>query len=234
MQRFLKPRQLSIPETLRKIRDEELSMARFGDGEVRCMMSRGGCVFQKHEWRLMQELRDICSQPQRNLLVCFPHPIEIDWWHRFWSEFWFQTKYYINNERLGDSMVTRMEAFYLFDQEVVQLWHEILQDKRVCFISGENSRLKPNHHIFSTIASWSKISSKNSDAYSDIDNIMEQCISKQNEVDMFLIALGPTGTVLSGRLAKLGLRALDIGHLNNSYDTVYLGRGTPETLPISE
>lgn len=58
---------------------------------------------------------------------------------------------------------------------------------------------------------------------------MEKCL-QEKEVDMFLIALGPTGTVLASRLFHKNLRALDIGHLNNSYDTVFLNSVRPESL----
>lgn len=231
MVNYLKPRQISILDTLKKIRDEKLSISRYGDGEIRCMLTRDGCIFQKHDWKLMRELRDICLNidQSENLLVCFPYPLhEIDWWHNFWVNYWFKCKFYLNQDILGNAFITRMEAFQLFDQEVVNLWKEIFSNKRVCFITGESSRLDVNHSIFSTIKNYKLIVSKNTDAYEYIDSIMEDAQKIQNDVDMFLIALGPTGTVLAARLAKLGMQALDIGHLNNSYDTVYLGIGTPE------
>lgn len=65
--------------------------------------------------------------------------------------------------------------------------------------------------------------------YTEIDDVMKQCI-EQKQVDLFLIALGPTGTVLAARLHHRGFRALDIGHLNNSYDTVFLNQMRPEQI----
>ncbi|WP_413772750.1 GT-D fold domain-containing glycosyltransferase [Acinetobacter sp. ANC 4169] len=55
-------------------------------------------------------------------------------------------------------------------------------------------------------------------------------VLRKKNVDMFLIALGPTGTVLSARLHQYGLRGLDVGHLNNSYDTVFLNKVRPEQI----
>nr|WP_236544255.1 GT-D fold domain-containing glycosyltransferase [Morganella morganii] len=43
----------------------------------------------------------------------------------------------------------------------------------------------------------------------------------KKEIDLFLIAAGPTGTVLSARLADNGKTALDIGNLVSSYNTVF-------------
>lgn len=54
---------------------------------------------------------------------------------------------------------------------------------------------------------------------------------KEN-IDLFLIALGPAGTVLSARLTDKEKIAYDIGHLTNSYDTVFSGAAVPEQLPF--
>lgn len=231
---YFKDRLLTIPETLKRIRDEKLNIARFGDGEIRCMTTANGCFFQTHDWKLTQELRDICLT-QSDLLVCYPSPsMGDDWWQKFWLEFWFRSKYYLNQSQLGDAFITRPEAFYLFGDEVVELWQQIFDNQKACFVTGSSSRLDVDHVIFSTLASKSKITSKNNNAYECIDTIMEQCLAKKDEVDMFLIALGPTGTALAARLAKQGIRVLDIGHLNNSYDTVFLGKGTPESIQFEE
>lgn len=220
---------LSIRETLIAIKEQQLSVARFGDGEIRCMVTNTGCIFQKHDWKLMQELRDISLQ-NNDLMVCYPSLlIEDAFWNNFWSEFWPKCKFYLNQNRLGDAMITRPEAFYFYGQQIVDLWKAIWCDKKVCFVTGENSRLNANHSIFSNIQSAEYIFSKNNNAYAFIDDIFQKCIEKKN-IDIFLIALGPTGTVLSARLHQYGLRGLDVGHLNNSYDTVFLNKVRPEQI----
>ncbi|AWL27611.1 DUF1792 domain-containing protein [Acinetobacter defluvii] len=220
---------LSIRETLIQIKEKELSLARFGDGEIRCMVTTGGCVFQKHDWKLMQELRDI-SRNDMGIMVCYPSLlIEDSFWNKFWLEFWAKCKFYLKHPQLGDAMITRPEAFYFYGNEIVDLWKTIWEGKKVCFITGKNSRLNAAHTIFSNITCASYIYSKNQDAYAEIDDVMKQCI-EQKQVDLFLIALGPTGTVLAARLHHRGFRALDIGHLNNSYDTVFLNQMRPEQI----
>ena len=72
---------------------------------------------------------------------------------------------------------------------------------------------------------------KNKNAYDDIGQLTEQCLMKEN-IDLFLIALGPAGTVLSARLTDKEKIAYDIGHLTNSYDTVFSGAAVPEQLPF--
>ncbi|EGT3623276.1 DUF1792 domain-containing protein, partial [Morganella morganii] len=54
----------------------------------------------------------------------------------------------------------------------------------------------------------------------------------KKDINIFLIASGSVGTVLSARLAENNRIALDIGHLTNSYDVVYEGKESPEQLPF--
>ena len=47
---------------------------------------------------------------------------------------------------------------------------------------------------------------------------MSECL-KQPKNKLFILALGPTATVLAVDLADKGYRALDIGHLDTCYET---------------
>lgn len=85
------------------------------------------------------------------------------------------------------------------------------------------------HVLFDNIAEATTIYSKSTDAYADLDNVIAQCKAQKN-IDMFLVALGPAGTALAYRLSTMGFRALDIGHLNNSYDNALLNAPRPELL----
>lgn len=222
---------LTLTQTLQYIIDNKVSIVRFGDGEIRCMLTSLGCGFQKHDAKLMNELRDICLHNNKNILVCFPSLLPEDtFWQNFWPNFWAKCKFYLKQEILGDSMITRPELFYFYQEEAVRLWKQIWQGKNVCFITGESSRMNGNHAIFDNVQSSTYIYSKNNNAYSDIDRVYAECLNKGN-VDLYLIALGPTGTALAARLAKNGKWALDIGHLNNSYDTVFLNKERPENVP---
>lgn len=227
MTNFMHGKLLSMMDTMKLIKDKELSIARFGDGEINCMVTKNGCGFQTHDWRLMQELRDITSIKD-DLLVCYPSlMIECPWWALYWPKYWSRCKFFLQREQYGDSFITRPEAFYMIGHSMIDLWKDIWQNKNICFVTGEGSRLNANHTIFDNIKNADYIYSKPKNAYDDIDNIMTQCRQKQN-IDIFLIALGPTGTVLASRLHKIGQRTLDIGHLNNSYDTAFNNAPRPE------
>lgn len=49
---------------------------------------------------------------------------------------------------------------------------------------------------------------------------------------MFLIAAGPTATILAYDLTLLGYQAVDIGHLANCYQEYKGEVGSPESLPL--
>ena len=91
--------------------------------------------------------------------------------------------------------------------------------------------MNPEHEIFDTSTSSAIILSRNKDAYSDGERIVEECKKRKN-VDIFLFALGPAGTILAYRLSQLGLRGLDVGHLNNSFDNVFCKGPRPEQVEI--
>nr|BCU46391.1 capsular polysaccharide biosynthesis protein Cps4bC [Actinobacillus pleuropneumoniae] len=230
MSNFMEDKLLSIKDTIQYIIDNELSIARFGDGEIRCMVTRNGCSFQNHNWKLMNELREMCLEKNDKLLICYPSlMVDNAFWSPFWNKFWSKCKFYLRQNIIGDSFITRPEAFYFHSSLIVEKWKEVWNNKNVCFITGENSRFNTKHYIFNNIKTENYIYSKPKNAYDDIDNIISKC-TQLKDIDIFLIALGPTGTALAYRLSKLGYRALDIGHLNNSYDTVFNKAPRPELI----
>lgn len=230
MRLFMKGRQLSMLDTLKALAGKNLSLSRFGDGEITCLITDHGFDFQEHSWKLMNELRDICRH-NRNTLVCFPGiKPEDPFWNSFWSASWKKCKVFLDDQFvIGNSMVSRIDIFNFHGQEAVTLWKDLWDGKSVCFVSGKNSRFDPEHILFSNIKSGSLILSENRNAYSDIDRVFESCMAIP-DTDIFLIALGVTGTILSSRLAGAGKKALDIGHLTNCYDQVFLGKPVPEKL----
>ncbi|QXO63601.1 DUF1792 domain-containing protein [Morganella morganii] len=227
---FFKEKRLSALETVNWIKENNCSLSRFGDGEMK-LLTEDGVYFQKADKKLTYELRRICSE-KHNTLVCMPHcAIEDGFWHKFWVKYWFRCKFFIDQPVYGDSFVSRPEGFYQFGDELVNAWMDIWKDKNVCIVTGDKSRLDCEHFMLSNIKNKEIIHTKNTNSYDDIDLLTEQCLEKE-DVDVFLIASGPAGTVLSARLADNNRMALDIGHLTNSYDVVYEGKESPEQLPF--
>lgn len=230
MYHFFRGKRLSVLETVRWMKENKCGISRFGDGELMLMMEQG-IYYQKANKKLMYELRNICSG-KRNTLICMPDSgVESVFWQNFWRNYWFICKFFIDQPIYGDIAVSRPEGFYQFGKELADAWMELWEDKKVCIVTGKDSRLNTEHYLLSNIKSKDVILSKNMHAYEDIDQLTEECLTKEN-IDLFLIALGPAGTVLSARLAAKERIAFDIGHLTNSYDTVFSGAVVPEKLPF--
>ena len=227
---FFKEKRLSALETVNWIKENNCSLSRFGDGEMK-LLTEDGVYFQKADKKLTYELRRICSE-KHNTLVCMPHcAIEDGFWHKFWVKYWFRCKFFIDQPVYGDSFVSRPEGFYQFGDELVNAWMDIWKDKNVCIVTGDKSQLDCEHFMLSNIKNKEIIHTKNTNSYDDIDLLTEQCLEKK-DINIFLIASGSVGTVLSARLADNNRMALDIGHLTNSYDVVYQGKESPEQLPF--
>ena len=50
--------------------------------------------------------------------------------------------------------------------------------------------------------------------------------------ELYLVALGPAGTLVTALLARMGRWAIDVGHISNSWTTVFAGGKWPESLDV--
>lgn len=107
----------------------------------------------------------------------------------------------------------------------------IWQDKDVVFVEGEGSRLGYKNDLFSRTKSIKRIICPAKDAFEKYDEILEEC-KKISKDKLFIIALGPTATVLAYDLTDLGYRALDLGHIDIEYE--WFLRNTKEKTAIKD
>lgn len=223
-------KQQDMLDTMDYIYNNRASLARFGDGELSLVADMNSSFsFQKNSLKLNLSLIEVLSQPSKNLLVCLPiSRLQDQFWRSFWYKNWPLISRYCTLELYGTAQISRPVFFYAYGQEGVHLWKRLWKGKRVCYIYGEGSRFNKLHSLFDCIQGSIEILGKSSNAYEDIDSLKDEAYSVRDDVDIYLIALGPAGTVLASMLAKLGLWALDIGHLSNSYDTVFFGEKQPE------
>ena len=87
-------------------------------------------------------------------------------------------------------------------------------------IEGEKTRFGVGNDLFDNVRSLQRILGPVESAFDCCDQILECAIkfSKQVENPLIILALGPTATVLACELAEFGFQALDIGHLDISYE----------------
>lgn len=227
---------LSPHETLRRVRSERLSLARFGDGELLLALSAEARIsFQQGSQALQRDLQSLLSGDGWDglpLLRCIPG-ITASYYRPYWAKFWPLIRPLLNLEgTYGDATVSREEMFRIDAEASRQAWRAVWADQDVCFISGRNSRFEPLPALFDGIASQRTIESLPSQAYADIPRLIEEVVATVPRHTLILIALGPAATVLAARLTQHGYWALDIGHIPNAYLTMARRAPRAEATPM--
>ena len=95
-------------------------------------------------------------------------------------------------------------------------------------MEGKYSRLGVGNDLFKTAKSVKRILCPNKNAFSRYERIYS-AVKKWGDGRLVLIALGPTATVLAYDLAKINIRAIDLGHLDLEYEW-YLSGATERKL----
>lgn len=224
--------QLGFLETVASIRDENLSFARFGDGEMRTMLRADyKLTFQPNSGALAAALSEALS-PCPGLMVGFPHVYRDVHWSGVWCDVWGQVEPMVSKFGvMGNSHVTRPIFFQITGQEGVDAWRGVWDGKTVTVVTGEGSRFELIPELFNNLAGSRFVYSAPVDAFSDLSRLRSELM--QDDSDIILIALGPAGTVLASQLAKAGRRAIDIGHISDSYENVFQGGAWPEAKKVA-
>lgn len=234
--RMLDAKQLSFVETLEKIRDERMSFARFGDGEFKNMLRTNyNLRFQPGSPELANALTKVFTSTSADsrCLIGFPTLYRDLHWSRVWIDFWPEVRALIPADQVfGNSRVSRPIFFEKLGQEGVELWRSVWEGRHIVVVTGKDSRMTLVPELFDNVASVDRIDSLPVDAFSDIDRIVDIAHSDAQD-RLFLVALGPAGTVLTSKLAQLGHQAIDIGHISDSYETVFNGAAWPEHKPVT-
>ena len=84
-------------------------------------------------------------------------------------------------------------------------------------IEGRYTRFGVGNDLLDNATSVSRILCPEKDAFAMYDIICDAAM-KQDRNSIFLLALGPTATVLAYDLTQNGCQAIDIGHLDIEYE----------------
>ncbi len=214
------PKILGFQESLNSL--QEKSLARFGDGEFKLM--KGESInFQKADRELAFRLSEVIKNQIPSLAVGLPDifgKCESDYFKRviincrklLYQYIDFSTTYY-------NSAITRLYKFKSEEEgkkyydRIKQLWNI----KDIVIVEGEGSRLGIGNDLFSGAKSIKRIICPAKDAFSRYDEILAECEKFDKDI-LFILALGPTATVLAYDLCLKGYRALDVGHVDTMYE----------------
>ncbi|WP_136193466.1 GT-D fold domain-containing glycosyltransferase [Actinomyces procaprae] len=235
----IQARQLSMLETLDRV-SEGYSLARWGDGEVRLMLQpEFQLMFQQPDACLAAELRGILEANDTTsgyLLLGMPTVFTTRLWMGIYAESWHELAPILKSSVApwGNTHVSRPLAFQRCGERAVEGWRRVWNRKSVCIIAGRGSKFELIPQLFDNALSVDRIDAPPRDAFAEIDAVKADVLSAPS-ADVYLLALGPTATVLASWLSSEdgGSRhAVDIGHLSASYANVFLGGRFPESLPL--
>lgn len=223
------PQIASIEETIQKIVREGCSVSRFGDGEI-LLTNNKAIGFQKADSKLGERLKEVLQSNADGHIVCLSDTFtDIYRYNRKARRFW-RTHFFIyghiwdnlliSNKQYYNTFVTRPYMDFAQKTQCGKWFHDmqaIWQDRNIIFIEGDKSRLGVGNDLFHNAKSIKRILCPPTSAFDKYDSIVNEAI-KQNKDVLFLIALGPTATVLAYDLHKKGYQAIDIGHVDIEYE----------------
>lgn len=238
------PNIISIDNTLDLIKENKLSICRYGDGEFK-IMDGDKIFFQEDSEDLAVRLKEVIKSDRDDILICIPtfldrrhkkEKIDIPLTKEEKKRRKNATKYmdnivadrrqlwysYFNMQKeYGNSLVSRFYAGVYDDEKSerwINKWKNIWKGRNLLIVEGEKTRLGVGNDLFDGAAGIRRILAPAIGAYSTYDKIIEAVKKEYKEGDLILIALGPTATVLAYDLALEGMQALDIGHIDVEYE----------------
>ena len=230
-------------ETLEKLLNSNCSMSRYGDGEFNLIFGEG-LPFQRYDKTLSKRLKEILVSDDENILICIPDIFGslrqyTEKAADFWRKFLFYNREDVKerlkpDKKYYDTEVTR-PYMDISDKSVCAKYFEdfknLFDGKELVIIEGEASRLGIGNDLFERAKSIRRIICPARDAYSNYENIYEECL-KFSEGALYIAALGPAATVLAYDLAKTGRRTLDLGHADIEYE--WFKMGVTEKVPVKD
>ena len=224
-----RPHVLSVDETIDLVIKNNLSVIRFGDGEI-SLIDGLDLGFQKQNPDLAIKLGSILQNSINGLLLTVPNMWgRLDWQEEYAYKFGVHHLYRYghiwkgllsNNQIYGETGMTR---FYLSPKdksrsgERFKKLFSIWKNKDVVLIEGEKSRLGVGNDMFDQVKSIQRILCPPDNAYDKYDQIKSEAL-KIDKNKLVLVSLGPTAKVLAYDLFLSGYRVIDIGHIDMEYE----------------
>lgn len=240
-----KPIVLDTIKTLELVRDKKLSLARFGDGEFHLIWGID-LPFQKYNDEIKKDLSEILIKDEEKIIIGIPDVFDGVGEYReksatFWKEFIGQHYFEIINlikvgTVYGNANCTRFFSGYEkadYD-EIIRLYRKIFFDRDIVCIEGQKTRMGVGNDLFDGAKSFRRILVPAEDAYSIKNDILKWIDENHgvfNDDTLFILAVGPTATVLAYEICKMGYQALDLGHLDIQYE--YYLAGSTEKVKVA-
>lgn len=232
-----KPHILSTSEIVFRIIHQRCSLSRFGDGELK-VMNGANINFQVTSLQLQLRLREVALSRRSDIMIGIPDVFaHLERYtlneQRFWREhlIYNRSQWYSFIDYHFDYANTFFTRFYspTFNHEKATaqllLLRQIWQDRDIITVEGSDSKLGVGNDLFENSRSISRIICPSRNAFASYNEILRVSLSVAYPNALYILALGPTATVLAYDLSQQGIQALDLGHLDIEYEW-YLQKAT--------
>lgn len=241
---FFYPLIRSKEDTIADIVKNRKSLARFGDGEFSIMFGRERAAFQQGDPKLRQRLLEVIQEKNALLMIGianhygslkeFTNKAADDIRAYMTEEVRREHLSVLDSRRVyEDAYITRPYALYRDNQtenpgKRFAALQTIWENREVVFVEGEKTRMGVGNKLFSNVKSRRRVICPAEHAFSRYEEVLDYLLTLSNlKETLYLLALGPMATVLAFDLAKEGVQAIDIGHLDLEYEWYQAGKGTP-------
>ncbi len=244
---YVYPKIESEEETVRKIIEEGVSLSRFGDGEFSIIANNAHTDFQKYDTELSRKLLEVLKSDNAKLsigiannygnLTCYSavaaHGIrdymtcEVRDFHakllnpyRVYSNAYLTRFYLMYKDRFTDAPRKRLN-------NLKRIW-----DKRnVIIVEGAETRLGVLNNLFDNAGQIRRILAPATNSFSRYSEVFKAAQEFAEKDTLFLLAIGPSSTILAYDLTVLGHQAVDVGHIDIEYEWMLAGKGIRVSVP---
>ena len=227
---FIKPPHIkSIEDSLRHIINNQCSVSRYGDGEMKFIFGQE-TWFQKTSPLLKERLTEILISSIPNHIVCLPGvfsdlSIYEKHDHQYWKNYLARNrkKWYnqIDKDKIYyEAFISRCYMPYKNKnkaKEYFALWKKLWEQRDLLIVEGEKTRLGVGNDLFDNTHSIKRITCPNKNAFAYYELLLQE-VKKYSKDHLILLAIGPTATILAADLALSGYHAIDIGHIDIEYE----------------
>lgn len=233
-------------ETARLIREEGYSLTRFGDGEFQWMTGKNKVSgFQQSSEQLSIALREAYRTKLDKLLVGVPRALVNDKGYTlqakaFWRGFvsrnqdLLQALFDGTRTKYANASITRPYIDYSSKEDAThrfELVKSLWASRDLLIIEGSSTGFGVGNDLLDNAASIKRLECPPVNAFAHYREILTTALKYAHSATLVLLCLGPTASVLAYELAKEGLQAVDIGHLDLEYEWFLRGSNAKDSVP---
>ncbi|MBQ8783660.1 MAG: DUF1792 domain-containing protein [Clostridia bacterium] len=226
------PQVMTCEETMEYILKNGCSVTRYGDAEIKLAYGTDVC-YQISTPEIQKRLQQVIGSCSDDFLVCIPNVFDekglsilsdghTSFWKKhlsYFRKYWYRD---LNFDCVyGDAFISR-HYMNLKDKETgleeyFSLVKKLWEDKDIIIVEGEKSRLGMGNDLFDNAKNVRRILGPSAQCFSKYDELLEE-VKSHGKAPLYILALGPSATIMAYDLCVAGYRAIDMGNIDTEYE----------------